>query len=145
VVGHDLRDDLRIGYPPVNIDNVLDAEVVDTLERGLIHDQVPRDERELFVTESAENAEDTLTALGSNKHVGVSVRALPGLFVEGVRERSPFEYQRDRTLVLQRPEDADEFSNPNCVAEYGERVGSHFTSRDLTPSRIGRTSGGPSA
>ena len=78
VVRQHLRDDLRVGDPPMNIEHVLDAEVVHAIERSLIHDQVSRDEGGLLVTQSPENGEDTVAALRRNEHIGISVWALPG-------------------------------------------------------------------
>ena len=105
----------------MNIEQVVDAEVVNTLERSLVHDQVPRNESEVLVTQSPENGEDTLAALGCNEHIRVSVRALPGFRVVRVRERSAFEYQRNGALVLQRAKDGDELANLHRVGE--DRVG----------------------
>ena len=78
VVRQHLRNDLGVGDPPMNVEHMLDAEVVHTIERSLIHDQVSRDEGGLLVTQLPENGEDAFAALGRDQHVSVSAWALPG-------------------------------------------------------------------
>ena len=72
VVRQHLRDDLRVGDSPVDVERVLDTKVVNALERRLIHDQISRDEQRALVTQLPQNGEDTLAALGRDQHVGVS-------------------------------------------------------------------------